>query len=528
MQANQSKTHLAIIFATVFIYLVGFGIMIPIMPIIARDYGATPLQVGLLMSIYSIMQFVFAPLWGRVSDQKGRRIVLIMCMAGEAVSYLGFALSDTLTGLFVFRALAGVCGASISTASASISDVTDDSERSRSMALIGAAFGLGFLVGPALGGGLSWWGESLWGSPVAGMRFASFFVAGLCVVTAAMSFFFLKETVHLKAHKRSREQTESRLKLLGRYLRRPVTGTLIGNYFLNSFSMALMEATLVLLAADRFGWGIREVSFGFAYIGLISTLNQGVLVRKLIPILGERVLLYVGMGFQILGYTGIALAFDVNFLAWAMTLLSLGNGFVNPSLLGTISLSSPAAEQGEALGTAQSMAALGRILGPALGGSVYQWIHPSSPFVGSALLVGVGLLLAWRLGDRLPSSGKKQKTAVDVDRIGAYQFQNLVHNRVPFVLLTDDIPFEEIYSGLPLQHIQAVRVRVNFNHSPEHWVAQIKEKGIALSTPLVIFRMEGPLPDKTLSCLQNLYQGNICIMEQSWIAVKKDVIGGVV
>ncbi|MCX7675189.1 MAG: MFS transporter, partial [Bdellovibrionaceae bacterium] len=100
MQANQSKTHLAIIFATVFIYLVGFGIMIPIMPIIARDYGATPLQVGLLMSIYSIMQFVFAPLWGRVSDQKGRRIVLIMCMAGEAVSYLGFALSDTLTGLF--------------------------------------------------------------------------------------------------------------------------------------------------------------------------------------------------------------------------------------------------------------------------------------------------------------------------------------------------------------------------------------------------------------------------------------------
>ena len=502
--------------------------MIPIMPIIAKEYGASPLQVGLLMSVYSMMQFLFAPLWGRISDRKGRRIVLILCMSGEALAYLGFALSNTLYGLFIFRALAGLCGASISTASASVSDVTEDRERSRSMALIGAAFGLGFLVGPALGGLLNWWGESIWGDTLAGMRFSSVFVAGLCGMTATMSFFLLKETVHLKAYHRSDAPHQSRWALIGRYLRRPVTGTLVVNYFFHSFSMALMEATLVLLAADRFGWTIREVSFGFAFIGLISTLNQGLLVRRLIPLWGERVVLYVGMILQVLGYTGIALAFDVNFLAWAMTLLSLGNGFVNPSLLGTISLSSPATEQGEAMGTAQSMAALGRILGPAIGGSVYQWIHPSSPFLVSALFVGLSLWLAWRLGNRLPSSGKKQSHELDVDRIASYQFQNLVYNRVPFVLLTDDIPFEEIYSGLALQHIRAVCVRVNFNHSPEHWIAQIKEKGVNESTPLVIFRMEGPLSDKSLIRLKKLYPGNICVVEQSWIAVKKEIIGGVV
>jgi multidrug resistance protein len=161
MTTTSNKSQLAIIFFTVFLYLVGFGVVIPVIPILSRNFGATALQTGLLLSVYSLMQFLVAPFWGRLSDRLGRRPILLFCLVGEGLSYLLFAWARSLEWLFAARVLAGFFGASLSTASAYISDITPKHERSKGMALIGAAFGLGFVVGPALGGGLAVWGHHI-------------------------------------------------------------------------------------------------------------------------------------------------------------------------------------------------------------------------------------------------------------------------------------------------------------------------------------------------------------------------------
>lgn len=405
---DQSKSHLGVLFLTVFLYLVGFGVMIPILPVLSREYGATPLQVGLLMSVYSFMQFLFAPFWGRLSDRKGRRPILVFCLLGEALSYLLFSFSTSLVGLFLARTLAGFFGASLSTASASISDVTPPEERSKGMALIGAAFGLGFVFGPAMGGGLAWWGQRFSEDPQFGMKFASMVVAGLCFLTFVFAFLKLKETRHL-APPNIGTSAEGRFERIGKYLRKPIVGPLIGSFFLNSLAMANMEATLILLVAERFGWGLQQVSFGFAYIGVLSAFNQGILVRKLFPLWGERKVLRLGVVLMLASFVMIPFATEVWILAVSMTLLSFGNSFSNPALMGTISLLADRREQGEAMGTTQGTASLGRILGPAMGGALYGSVWIGAPFVASAIfsLLSLGSIL-W-LGGRIPNSAAKKE-----------------------------------------------------------------------------------------------------------------------
>jgi MFS family permease len=362
------------------------------------------------MSVYSFMQFVFAPFWGRISDQRGRRPILLFCLFGESISYVLFVLSRSLEMLFVARALAGFFGASLSTASAAVSDVTASHERSKGMALIGAAFGLGFVFGPALGGGVAWWGQKLQpDDPQYGMRFAAAFVALICLATFVFAFFKLKET---RKAGQVEPRRESRFERLGRFLKRPVTGPLIGSFFLNSFAMSTMEATLILFVGDRFGWGLKEVSFGFAFVGLLSAFSQGFLVRRLLPRFGERRILRVGLVLLALSYFSIVVSSRIWILAVAMVLLSFGNSFCSPSLLGSISLLCGKDEQGEALGTTQGTASLGRILGPAFGGFLYGQVHLVSPFVASGVLALSGLFIVLSLGDRVPNSALLRKESV--------------------------------------------------------------------------------------------------------------------
>lgn len=408
--AEQNKSHLPILFLTVFLYLVGFGVMIPVLPVLSREYGASALEVGLLMSIFSLMQFLFAPFWGRLSDRKGRRPILLLCLLGEALSYAIFVLSRSLEGLFIARALAGFFGASLSTASAAVSDVTPPHERSKGMALIGAAFGLGFIVGPALGGLLAWWGQGIRpDDPLFGMRFAAGAVSVICLLTFVFAFVKLRET--RGAGPGAPSAAESRFARLGRFLRRPVAGPLIGCFFLNSMAMSLMEATLILFVADRFAWGLREVSFGFAYIGILSAFSQGFLVRRLLPRFGERRILRAGLVLMVLSFGLIPVSVHIGILAVSMTLLAFGSSFTNPSLLGSISLLSSKDEQGEALGTTQGTASLGRILGPALGGFLYGSVHMGSPFAASALISLSSFLIILSLGRRVPDSALSSREA---------------------------------------------------------------------------------------------------------------------
>ncbi|MEZ0392368.1 MAG: MFS transporter [Pseudobdellovibrionaceae bacterium] len=406
---NTKKSQMAIIFFTVFLYLVGFGVVIPIVPILAKNFGASSLQVGLLLSVYSFMQFLFAPFWGRLSDRLGRRPVLLFCLLFECFSYIAFALARSLETLFLARMFAGFFGASISTASAYISDITSEKERSKGMALIGAAFGLGFLIGPAMGGGLAMWGGTISSAPHFDTSFAAYWVSGLCLLNFLFGLKFLKESLTEKAP--HQEQRHRIAQLMG-FLRQGLLGKLIGVFFLSSLAMSMMEATLVLFVGDRFHWSIREVSFGFAYIGLIMVISQGFLVRRLLPILGERRLLVIGLSAMTLALALIPISSHIWILAVSQTLLAFGYSFTNPSTMGSISLLANPQEQGAVLGTTQGTASLGRILGPALGGWFYQSVSMGSPFfVGSFLAFVAFAIIAFHFSV-LPNSAQIQKATV--------------------------------------------------------------------------------------------------------------------
>ena len=350
------------------------------------------------------MQFIFSPFWGRWSDRVGRRPILLFCLVGEAFSYLLFAWARSLEWLFLARILAGFFGASISTASAYISDITPPEERSKGMALIGAAFGLGFVVGPALGGALALWGQHISSAPHFESSFCALWVGALCLLNFLFGLKFLKESLK---EKNKSPHSKKRFQLLKHYLGQKVVGALMSVYFLSSLAMSGMEATLILYMGEKFGWQLKEVSFGFAYIGIITVLSQGVLVRRLIPIWGERKTLRIGLACFAIGLTGIALAPSVAWMGVTMTFLAFGTSFSNPATLGSISLLARAEEQGVTMGVAQSLASLGRILGPALGGMLYQSISIRSPFLASGLLALGGLVTVVILSKELPDSGKK-------------------------------------------------------------------------------------------------------------------------
>lgn len=392
---------------TVFVYLLGFGVVIPILPILSHQFGATPLQTGLLLSVYSLMQFLFSPFWGRLSDRVGRRPVLLGCLLGEGLTYVLFAVSRDLTWLFVARILAGFFGASISTASAAISDVTPPHERSRGMALIGAAFGLGFVFGPALGGGLAIWAQSISQAPFFDMSFTMLWVAGICFLNAAVGLKTFKETLD-PSKRASSAARGGRFKRLAGEFRRPVVGPLMVVFFLASFAMSSMEANLVLFMEEKFGWGLREVSFGFAYIGVIIVITQGFIVRRLLPKIGERITMRWGLAAFAIGLAGIAMAPTIVFMAGTMTLLALGNGLINPSTLGSISLLAPANEQGQAMGTTQSLSSLGRILGPVFGGLLFEKISSASPFWMSGIIAATALGIVLWLGSRVPQAARRE------------------------------------------------------------------------------------------------------------------------
>jgi MFS transporter, DHA1 family, tetracycline resistance protein len=395
-----------LIFLTVFLYLLGFGIIIPILPLLGKDLGGAARDVGLLMAIYSFMQFLFAPFWGGLSDRLGRRKILVWCLLGEVFTYIWFAFSRDFWSLFAARMFAGIFGASISTASAYMSDITPPNERSKGMALIGAAFGLGFVFGPAIGGTLIILASRWSADPLVGTTFTSLFVAGICLVTFIFAYFKLPESLPPEKRGKGNQEKKHRLKMIFAKLKLPILGSLFATFFFASFSMALMESTLVLYVNDKFGWSSTTVSYGFAFVGVMIVFTQGFLVRKLIPRVGERKMIPLGLTMMGFGFLGIHYAQDIWSMALTMAILSIGNGLTNPSVLGAISLASSDTEQGVNLGVTQSMASIGRILGPLLGGYLLQFAFPGSPFVAGFLFAMLGVSLIFINYRKIPDKAK--------------------------------------------------------------------------------------------------------------------------
>ena len=378
------------LFLIVFVDLVGFGLVIPLLPFYAVRFAASAQEVTALVAVYSLMQLVTAPLWGRLSDRVGRRPVLIASMAASALAYLWLGSATALWMLFAARAFAGACAGNIATAQAYIADVTGPDDRARGMGLIGAAFGLGFMIGPALGGLLAGTDPL-----TADLETPAWVAAGLSFLALLGVVLLLPES--LAADRRGRTPSRGRVGTVLGVLRRPVLSRLILIFFLVILAVAGMQSVFAIWAMPQFGWGPGQVGYVFAYVGLISAILQGGLIGRLTRYFGEERLLLGGLVLIAAGLLALPFAHGLPILAPALTGLALGMGLMQPSLNSLISRQAGGEEQGEVMGVSQSVGSLSRVLGPFAAGFFFATFGHNSPYFMGVVLVAVALLLALKL-----------------------------------------------------------------------------------------------------------------------------------
>lgn len=378
------------LFLIVFVDLVGFGLVIPLLPFYAVRFAASPQEVTLLLAVYSLMQLFTAPLWGRLSDRIGRRPVLMASMAASALAYLWLGAASALWMLFAARALAGACAGNIAAAQAYIADVTTPENRAKGMGLIGAAFGLGFIFGPALGGFLA--GND---PATANLGAPAWLAAGLSLAALGGVLVLLPES--LAAERRGQGARQGRMGAVLGTLRRPVLSRLILIFFLVILAFAGMESTFALWAMRQFRWGPAQVGYVFAFVGVLSAVLQGGLIGRLTRRFGEERLLLCGLVLIGVGLLVLPFARNVPVLGGAVGGLALGMGLTQPSLNSLISRRAGRAEQGAVLGVSQSVGSLSRVLGPALAGLLFGGLGRDSPFLFGTVLVAGAFLLALKL-----------------------------------------------------------------------------------------------------------------------------------
>jgi DHA1 family tetracycline resistance protein-like MFS transporter len=382
--AGSRRSPLFALFVTVFIDLLGFGLFIPTLPYIASRSGidANDAQIGMLQASFSLSQFVFAPFWGWLSDRIGRRPVLLWSIFGGGLSYLLFGLAGSLPMLFVARALGGGFAANISTAQAFVADVTPPEGRAKGMGVIGAAFGLGFTLGPPIGGFLAGGGHYEW---------PAFVAAGLCGFNLILAWAVLPESRPADLRPPPRR---SRFAALAEAMRTPLLADLTILFFVVTFAFANMEQALVLATKELFNWTPADNGKLLGLVGILIVIMQGGLIGRLSRRFGERSLLITGT----IAMSSALLMLALSALPWgywvAMFPLALGSGLANPSLSSLISRAAPAAERGGTLGVSQSAGSLARILGPAWAGWSFQHLSKGAPFATGAAVMALGAYLA--------------------------------------------------------------------------------------------------------------------------------------
>lgn len=362
------KASLGVIFLTVFLDLIGFGIVIPLLPRYAETFLAGDprkgLKIGLLLASFSLMQFLFNPIWGRLSDRVGRRPVLLCSLAGFVISYGMLGWAPSLTWLFAARIIAGIAGANIATAQAYIADITAPDKRAQGMGLIGVAFGLGFTLGPALSGFLA-------GPDRLHPRYdlIGFAAGGMSLAALMLAFFYLPESLPKEGVRAARPRLN--WNNLRASLTRPGLAPLFFMFFVASFAFANMESTFSLFLEHRFQLGARAAGYFFVLIGLVIAAMQGGMVRILVPKFGEVPVLRAGLFVMTVGMFGLALAGSVPATALAIAGVALGNGLLGPASFSALSRAARVDEQGGVLGIAQGLAALGRVFGPVVGNLLF-------------------------------------------------------------------------------------------------------------------------------------------------------------
>ena len=412
------KPSVLVIFLTVFIDLVGFGIIVPLIPSYSEHLGAQGYVIGLIFASYSAMQFIFSPIWGRLSDRHGRRPILLISTAGAAVSYMLFARSTGLENhtaalwlMVVSRSFAGICGGNITVAQAYIADITPPAERSKKMGLIGMAFGLGFILGPFIGG------ESLRHLGDTGPGWVA---AALCAANFLLAWFILTES-----HRPDSAQAAPRphLDQWAHTLRQPKVGMLVVVFFLSTFCFSCFESTLPLLVGANFHLDFKRdatsastVAYLFVYCGLIGALVQGGAIGRLVKKMGEPRLIALSLVLTAASFVWIPFLEGASHLSWkvllqhdglpwvwlllALALLSVGTSLTRPPLFGMISNLTPAHEQGATIGVAQGAGSLARIFGPVFATALLAYSPPMPYLICAIVLVVTTVMVVQRLGQQ--------------------------------------------------------------------------------------------------------------------------------
>jgi len=357
----MKRSPLLVIFITVFIDLVGFGIVIPVLPYYAEGtrFGATPREIGLLFASYSVMQLIFSPVLGRLSDKHGRRPVLLFSLLGTSLGFLVMGFATTLWMLFIGRIIDGISGGNISTAQAYIADVTTPENRAKGMGLIGAAFGLGFVFGPAFGGVLSRWGVHL----------PFVFAGALAFANALLLYFTLPETVTPDHPARTSAATGRGWSQLINAFKNPRLRLVLIIYFLSIVAFSIMTAMFTLFMTFRFGFDAFHSGWIFAFVGIISAFIQGGLIGRLVKRFGEPWLIIAGSFFftaSLFASPFIGPAAGLLGILLTAAVSAVGNALNGPSLTSLASQSASAGEQGVVMGVTQSVASLARAVGPSI------------------------------------------------------------------------------------------------------------------------------------------------------------------
>ena len=354
--ARHQRTSLIVVFAIVFVDLVGFGIVIPVLPLYAERFGASPLTVGLLLSVYSAMQFIFAPILGKLSDRLGRRPILLVSIIGTSLGFLLMGLANTLGMLFAARIIDGITGGNISTALAYIADITPPEHRSKRMGLVGAAFGLGLIFGPAIGGLLS---HVSLGAPF-------LFAAALAAGNALAVYLVLPES--LSATRRQEAHTHASLGEVLRESKGTSLPLVLTTYFFATAAFSLLTATYPLFTEHRFGLGATQNGYIFACQGIIGAVIQGGLLGWLVRYSGDKVLAIAGTAILSVSLFVLPTSPTLMLLLLATAGVAVGHGLVAAPLNGMASNSVGSSAQGRVMGLMQSAGSLARIVGPVVGG----------------------------------------------------------------------------------------------------------------------------------------------------------------
>lgn len=381
---------------TVLIDFTGFGIIIPLLPFWAEHLGANPFQVGLILAVYSAAQFIFLPVLGRLSDRYGRRPIILWSLVVEAISLALTALAGSFTLLLVARFIGGLGAANLGSAQAVVSDTTSPAERAKGMGMIGAAIGVGFVIGPAIGGGFSTlgFGAPFWAAAV------------VALINAALVLAFLPET-RVRQTGADHAQTLNPFAGLGATLRQPAIVRLLAINLLYTVAFTAMEAMYPLFSQEVFGWGATQNAYIFVYVGVLMVIVQGGLVGRLAKRWGEQGLLLVGLGLLAGGLLALPLGVTLAPMLIAVGLLSVGSGAVSSMSSALTSLATDGESQGQTLSLVQSFGGLGRVVGPIAAGWVFAAGGAGAPFLAGGVIVAFALLIA------LPKIPLRQRPAAN-------------------------------------------------------------------------------------------------------------------